>query len=131
MSCTDLTSDAFTMVRNALRIHSEEVLIPFSGMLVKICDILKSEGYIENYKELEAGSVRQIKVYLRYNGKKPAITAIKKISTPGRRVYARRKNIHSILRGYGIAIVSTSQGLYTDRQVREKGLGGEVLGMVW
>jgi small subunit ribosomal protein S8 len=130
MSRTDLTSDAFTIIRNALKNREEDVTIPFSNMMLKICDILKNEGYIENYKEME-GAIKKIKVYLRYNGKKPAITSIQKISTPGRRVYARRKDINSVLRGYGIKIVSTSHGLYTDRQVREKGLGGEVLGMVW
>jgi len=131
MSRTDLTSDAFTMIRNAQDIRAEEVAIPFSSMMLKICDILKVEGYIENYKEMEIDAHKKIKVYLRYNGKKPAITKIQKVSKPGRRVYAGKKDIHSVLRGHGIKIVSTSQGLYTDRQAREKGIGGEVLGMVW
>jgi len=131
MSRTDLTSDAFTIIRNAIANKSDETVIPYSKMMTAICAILKNEGYIENYKEIEAGSFRQIKVYLRYVGKKSVINKIKKISTPGRRVYLSAKDINSVLRGYGIAIVSTSSGLFTDRQAREKGLGGEVLGMVW
>jgi len=131
MSRTDLTSDAFTIIRNAAMIKEDEVLIPFSKMLVKICEILKQENYIDNFKVVDGANFKQIKVYLRYNGKKCAIMKIQKVSTPGRRVYASRHDINSVLRGYGLAIVSTSSGIFTDRQVREKGLGGEVIGTVW
>jgi len=131
MSRTDLTSDAFTIIRNAVMVKAEEAMLPFSNMLVKILDILKREGYIENHKVVDGPSYKQIKVYLRYNGKKPAISKIKKVSTPGRRVYASRKEVNSVLRGYGISIVSTSSGIFSDREAREKGLGGEVVGMVW
>jgi len=131
MSRTDLTSDAFTVIRNAIMIKAEEVLIPYSVMLTKILEILKRENYIEDHKVVDGPSYKQIKVYLRYNGKKCAISKIQKVSTPGRRVYAARKDINSILRGYGLAIVSTSSGIFSDREAREKGLGGEVVGMVW
>jgi len=131
MSRTDLTSDAFTVIRNAIMIKEEEVMIPFSNLLTKILDILKRENYIENYKVVDGESYKQIKVYLRYNGKKCAISKIKKVSTPGRRVYASRKEVNSVLRGYGIAIITTSSGIFSDREARDKGLGGEVVGMVW
>ena len=131
MSRTDLTSDAFTIIRNAIGIKADETVIPYSKMMLSICAILKKEGYIEKFKEIEAGSFKQIKVYLRYYVKKSVINVIKKISTPGRRVYLSAKDINSVLRGYGLAIVSTSSGLFTDREARAKGLGGEVLGMVW
>lgn len=131
MSRTDLIADAFTIIRNAAMVRKEETIIPFSNLLLKICDILKREGYIENFKEMETGSVKNIKVYLRYHGKKSAIRQIKKVSRPGRRVYSSAKDIPLILQGYGLAIVSTSQNILTDKEAREKGVGGEILGTIW
>ncbi len=131
MSRTDLISDAFTVIRNACRAKKEDAYIPLSKSILKICEILKKEGYIENYKEVEVGTFKKIKVYLKYDGKKSAITQIQKISKPGRRVYTKRTTIPSALRGYGVTIVSTSAGVFTDKEAREKGVGGEVMGMVW
>jgi small subunit ribosomal protein S8 len=131
MSRTDLTSDAFTIIRNAIALKEPEVTVPFSNLLVKICDILKRENYIDNYKETEGVTIRHIKIYLRYTGKRCAITKIQKVSKPGRRVYACKHEVRSVLRGYGLGIVTTSSGVYSDREARERGLGGEVLGMVW
>ncbi|NQT28611.1 MAG: 30S ribosomal protein S8, partial [Candidatus Omnitrophica bacterium] len=97
----------------------------------KICEILKNEGYLENFKEVDLEKFKKIKVYLKYDGKKSVITQIKKVSLPGRRVYADKKSIPAALDGYGVTLVSTSGGIITDRQAKEKGVGGEVIGMVW
>jgi small subunit ribosomal protein S8 len=131
MSRTDLIADAFTVIRNASRAKKNETFIPYSVLLLKICEILKKEGYIENFAEVEVGNFKKIKVYLRYEGKKQVLTGLKKVSTPGRRVYVSKEDVPSVLHGFGIAIVSTSQGILTDKEAREKGMGGEVIGMVW
>lgn len=132
MSRTDLISDAFTIIRNALRAGKEDAYIPYSNPLSKICEILKREGYLENFKEVDLEkSNKKIKVYLKYEGKKGVISQIKKISSPGRRVYAKRKGIPSALGGYGVTLVSTPRGILTDRQAKSEGIGGEVIGMVW
>lgn len=131
MSRTDLISDAFTVIRNAIRVRKDEALLPFSNLIMKICEILKNEGYIENYKDIDLGNFKKIKVYLKYDGKKSAITQIRKVSKPGRRVYLSKGDVFQVLRGYGIGIFSTSLGLLTDTQAREKGVGGEYLGEIW
>ena len=131
MSRTDLISDAFTIIRNASRARKEEAYIPYSNSLLSICDILKKEGYLENFKEVDLESFKKIKVYLKYDKKKGVIEQLKKVSLPGRRVYTKQKSIPSVLQGYGIAIISTSLGMLTDREAKEKGLGGEVVAMVW
>ena len=131
MSRTDLIADGFTIIRNGTRVHKEEVYLPYSKALVAICDILKREGYLENFKEVDLEHSKKIKVYLKYDGKKSIITQIKKVSTPGRRIYRKRKSIPYVLRGYGLALVSTPSGIYTDKEAREKGLGGEIMGMIW
>ncbi len=131
MSRTDLIGDAFTVIRNALRARKEETYIPYSKSLSVICEILKREGYLENFKEVDLERLKKIKVYLKYDGKESVITQIKRVSTPGRRVYAKGKSVPSVLRGYGLAIISTSSGICTDKEARQKGIGGEVLGMVW
>ena len=132
MSRTDLIADAFTIIRNAARVKKEEVLIPYSKLLVKIMEILKREGYIENFKELDIpGRFKMIKVYLKYEGKKSVINDIQRVSKPGRRIYVDKKNIPRVLQGYGIAIISTSSGILTDKEARKLGVGGEYIGYVW
>jgi small subunit ribosomal protein S8 len=131
MSRTDLISDAFTIIRNALKAKREEAYIAYSNSLLKICEILKQEGYLENFKMIELKNVKRIKVYLKYDGKQSVIRHIGKVSSPGRRVYVRQRDIPIALNGYGITLVSTSKGICTDKEAREKGIGGEILGMVW
>lgn len=131
MSRTDLVADAFTMIRNAVMVKKEEVLIPYSKVLFKIVEILKREGYIENFREIEAPTPKMIKLYLKYEGKKGVINDIRRVSKPGRRIYTKKKNIPSVVQGYGIAIISTSQGILTDKEARKLGVGGEVIGYVW
>jgi small subunit ribosomal protein S8 len=131
MSRTDLIGDAFTIIRNGIKVRKEEVLMPYSVLLSKVCDILKNEGYIENFAEVDLGNYKQLKVYLRYQGKKSALTEIKRVSKPGRRVYVSSNDVPSALNGYGVTLMSTSSGILTDKQAKEKGTGGEVIGMVW
>jgi len=131
MSRTDLISDAFTIIRNAARAKQEETYIPCSNILIDICKILKSEGYLNNFKEVDLENFKKIKLYLKYEGKKSAINQIKKVSKPGRREYIKARDISSTLQGYGITLISTSRGIFTDKEAKEKGIGGEVIGMVW
>ena len=131
MSRTDLIADAFTIIRNANQARKTEAFVPHSALFLTICEILKKEGYLENFAEVEMGNFKQIKVYLRYEGKKKVLTGLKKVSKPGRRVYVTKDEIPSVLHGFGVAIVSTSQGILTDKEAKEKGTGGEVIGMVW
>jgi len=131
MSRTDLISDGFTIIRNAFRAKKEDAHIPYSNPLLKICEIFKKEGYLENFKEVDLEKFKKIKVYLRYEGNKSVITQIKRVSTPGRRVYTTGKRIPSALGGYGVTLISTSGGILTGRQAKEKGVGGEVIGMIW
>ena len=131
MSRTDLIADAFTMIRNAIMAKKENVDIPASNTLKSIVEILKKENYIENFKLIEDKKQGILRIYLKYIAHKPAIRNIKRVSRPGLRVYVKGKKVPSVLRGRGLAIVSTSQGLKTDRQARELGLGGEIIGYIW
>ena len=131
MSRTDLISDSFTIIRNAYKAKKEDAYVPYSSSLLKICEILKKEGYLENFKEVDLERLKKIKVYLKYEGNKSVLTQIERVSTPGRRVYTKRKSIPIALGGYGVTLVSTSNGILTDREAKEKGIGGEVIGMVW
>ncbi len=131
MSRTDLIADAFTIVRNALMTGKEKVDVPASNMLKSIFEILKAEQYIEEFKVIEDNKQGVLRVYLKYEHGLPAIRNISRISTPGKKTYVGAKDIPQVLRGKGIAIISTSQGLMTNNQARERGIGGEVVGYIW
>ncbi len=132
MSRTDLLSDCFTIIRNAIQAKKEDCYIPHSIIMSRICTILKDEGYLDNFKEVDLEHFKKIRVYLGYDEKnKNPISEIKRVSRPGRRVYMASKDVPRALNGYGLTIVSTSSGVLTDRQAREKGVGGEVIGQVW
>lgn len=132
MSRTDLISDMLTQIRNASCIKRETVDVPFSKVGESILDILKNEEYIENYRFLEDKKQGILRVYLKYlRDQRPAITNLKRVSKPGLRKYIKRKEIKPILDGYGIAIISTSKGLLTDKQAKELDVGGEVICYVW
>ena len=131
MSRTDLIADAFTIIRNAVKVKKEDTLIPYSKVLLKICEILKKEGYVENFKEVDLENFKNIKVYLKYDGKKSVLSEIKKISKPGRRIYVKKEKIPVVLRGYGIALISTSSNMLTGKEAKIKGIGGEYIGKVW
>lgn len=131
MSRTDLIADAFTMIRNAIMAKKDNVDIPASGTIKAIAEILKKENYIENFKLIDDKKQGKVRVYLKYIASKSAIRSIKRVSKPGLRIYVRRHKVPIVLRGRGIAIISTSKGIMLDKDARDLGLGGEIIGYVW
>lgn len=131
MARTDLIADAFTIIRNAIMAKKENADMPASNLLRSILEILKRQGYIENFKPIEDKKQGILRVYLKYKDLKPAIAHIKRISKPGLRVYVKGDRIPSVLRGKGIAIISTSKGLITNQEAKAQGLGGEVIAYIW
>jgi small subunit ribosomal protein S8 len=129
---TDPVADFLTRLRNASKAHHESLSVPYSKLKGTIADILKAEGYIFDYK-VEDGSIgKQLNVTLKYSDeRKSSIAGIKRVSKPGLRVYAKSDELPKVLGGLGIAILSTSSGLLTDRQAAKKGVGGEVLAYIW
>jgi small subunit ribosomal protein S8 len=131
MSRTDLIADTFTMIRNAIMARKDVLDVPGSNTVKAILEILKKEGYIDNYKPLEDSKHGLVRVYLKYTAGKSAIKIIKRISRPGLRSYKKKDKIPLVIRGRGMAIISTSKGIITDAQARSLGVGGEVIGFVW
>ena len=131
MYLTDPIADMLTRIRYANAVMHEKVDIPHSTLKDKIAEILKEEGYIANYKVVTDGNKKSIRVYLKYDGKDRIIKGIKRISKPGRRVYSSVEDMPRVLSGLGIAIVSTSKGIVTDRVARRENVGGEILAFVW
>ena len=132
MNISDPIADMLTRVRNASRARHVEVAVPASRTKREIARILKTEGFIADWTEEQAGHGKVIKVTLRYvDGKVQVVSGLKRISKPGLRVYARKTDIPRVLGGLGIVIVSTSQGIMTGAQARKAQLGGEVLAYVW
>jgi len=128
---TDPIADLFTRIRNGQMVRHLRVDVPGSKMKQRIVEILKDEGYIKNFRYYEDGKQGILRVYLKYQNEEPVIRGIERVSKPGRRNYVGRDTIPRVLNGLGLAIVSTSSGVFTDEQCREKGVGGEVLGRVW
>jgi small subunit ribosomal protein S8 len=128
---TDPISDMLTRVRNANTALHSSVEMPASRLKIAIAELLKSEGYIQDFEVVKDNKQGILRVKLRYDNKRRVITGIKRISKPGLRVYARKDEIPRVLGGLGVAIISTSQGVMVDRQARTAGLGGEVLCYVW
>ena len=130
---TDPIADLLTRIRNASRAEHEKVDIPASKLKVRIAEILKSEGFVKNLRVIEEqGKFPTLRVYLKYGtGNEQVISGLVRVSKPGRRVYVNKDRIPSILGGMGVAILSTSRGVMTDREVRKQQLGGEVLAYVW
>jgi len=131
MQITDPIADMLTRIRNASSAKHTTVDIPASNMKKSIAEILLQEGYIKNYQLINDGIQGVIKVTLKYNGSEKAITGLRRVSKPGLRVYAGADELPYVLRGLGIAIVSTSKGVMTDKKARESNVGGEVLAFVW
>ncbi len=131
MYLTDPIADMLTRIRNANAVMHEKVDVPHSTLKERLSEILKEEGYIANYKVVTDGNKKSIRVYLKYDGKDRVIKGIKRISKPGRRVYSSVEDMPRVLSGLGIAIVSTSKGIVTDRVARKEQVGGEVLAFVW
>ena len=129
---TDTIADMLTRIRNALIAKHDSVEIPASTMKKAIAQILVDEGYIKSIEVIADGEKKTIRVQLKYGANKQrVIVGIKRISRPGLRVYARKDEMPKVLGGLGIAIVSTSRGVMTDREARKQGVGGEVLAYVW
>ena len=133
MSMSDPIADMLTRIRNANTAKHDTVCIPASKIKLAIANILVDEGYVEKCELVENGKFQDIKLSLKYGASKneKIIGGIKKISKPGLRVYAGKENMPRVLGGLGIAIVSTNQGVMTDKQARKLGVGGEVLAFVW
>ena len=132
MSMSDPIADLLTRIRNASSAEHEKVDIPSSKLKVRITEILKEEGFIKNFRLIEDKKQGTLRVYLKYGpGNERIISGLVRVSKPGRRVYVAKDKIPSILGGMGVAILSTSQGVMTDRAVRKQKLGGEVLAYVW
>ena len=132
MSVSDPIADMLTKIRNANAARHEKVDIPTSKLKLEIVKILKTEGFIKNYRVLEDNRQGMLRVYLKYGpGNEKLISGLVRVSTPGRRVYVTHDRIPTILGGMGVAIVSTSRGVMTDREARQQRVGGEVLAYVW
>ena len=130
MSMSDPIADMFTRIRNAQAISQALVVMPSSKLKVAIANLLKQEGYIESFRIKEKDKKIDLEIDLKYYAGQPVIEKIERISKPGLRVYKRRESLPKIMNGLGVAIVSTSRGLMTDRKARADGLGGEVIGLV-
>ena len=131
MVMTDPIADMLTRIRNANQAKHEVVEMPASRLKLEILEVLKNEGYITEYEKVEHGKQGVIKVTLKYVNKERVIKGIKRISKPGLRVYAKSTELPQVLNGLGVAIISTSNGVMTDREARKNKLGGEVIAFVW
>jgi small subunit ribosomal protein S8 len=129
---TDPIADMLTRIRNASAARHEEVEMPFSRMKLRIAEILEREGFIEGFEVIKGESYDTLKLRLKYGpNREQFINGIKRISKPGLRIYTKKNEIPRVLGGLGIAIISTSKGVMTDREAREKKVGGEVIAYVW
>ena len=132
MQISDVIADLLTRIRNANDAKHETVDIPASNMKKAIVEILLTEGYIKSYQMIEDGKQGIIRVTLKYSqGKAKVIRGLRRVSKPGLRIYANAENLPRVMNGLGIAIISTSKGIMTDKQARKANVGGEVLAFVW
>jgi small subunit ribosomal protein S8 len=129
---TDPIADMLTRIRNALRASHELVNIPSSKLKISLAKVLKSEGYIKNFRIISDGQHRFIRIFLKYDKEGVSVIGgLKRVSKPSCRVYVGRDRLPNVLNGYGVNIVSTSKGLMTDNEARKAGVGGEILCSVW
>ena len=131
MQISDVIADMLTRIRNANNAKHETVDIPASNMKKAIADILLEEGYIKSYQVMEDGKQGILRVTLKYIGKQKVIQGLRRVSKPGLRIYAGCEDMPKVMNGLGIAIVSTSKGIMTDKKARKEKVGGEVLAFVW
>jgi small subunit ribosomal protein S8 len=132
MTMTDPIADMLTRVRNANSAYHDQVVMPHSNLKVGIAEILKQEGYIGSFEVVDAPVGRNLVLNLKYGpNRERSIAGVRRVSKPGLRVYAKSTSLPKVLGGLGVAIISTSSGLLTDRQASKKGVGGEVLAYVW
>ena len=132
MTMTDPIADMLTRLRNANSAYHDEVVMPHSKLKTHTAEILKREGYIADYRTEDARVGKSLVVHLKYGpSRERSISGLRRVSKPGLRVYAKSTNLPRVLGGLGVAIISTSAGLRTDRQAAREGVGGEVLAYVW
>lgn len=133
MAANDTISDMLTRIRNACMVQHDKTIVPMTRMTCSIAEVLKDEGFIENYTEAGEGVEKHLVISLKYKGRnrQPIIQKLQRVSKPGLRVYSNHKDLPRVLGGIGIAIISTSKGVMTDRQARKEGIGGEILCYVW
>lgn len=132
MTMTDPIADMLSRVRNANNAFHESVSMPSSKIKANIAEILKQEGYIDNYEVSGDKAQKTLKIELKYGpNRQRSIEGVRRVSKPGLRVYAKSDNLPKVLGGLGVAVISTSQGLLTDREATNKGVGGEVLAYIW
>jgi small subunit ribosomal protein S8 len=132
MSMTDPIADLLTRIRNAHLAKHDRLDVPTSKLKQELCRLLQDEGFIRNFRVLEAETRNTLRIFLRYSPEgTPAINSLERVSKPGRRIYRRADDIQPVRNGMGVGILSTSQGLLSDRQARERRVGGELLCEVW
>jgi small subunit ribosomal protein S8 len=131
MNISDPVADMLTRIRNGSRARHSDVTLPASRTKLAIAEILRDEGFIESFEAVSDGNHPQLKITLKYVGKVPVISGLKRVSKPGLRVYATKTDIPRVLGGLGVVIVSTSHGIMTGSRARQAQLGGEVLAYVW
>jgi len=132
MSLSDPVADMLTKIRNAILARYEKVDISTSRLKLEITKILKNEGYIKNFKKINQNNQNFIRIFLKYHGKEiPVINGLQRLSKPGRRAYVGYKKMPRIYNGYGIVVISTSEGVITGKKAREKKVGGELLCSIW
>ena len=132
MQVTDTIADLLTRIRNAQAAKHDTVEVPASNMKKAICQILVDEGYVRHYSVKEDGKQGMITISLKYaEGRQPVIKGLKRVSKPGLRIYSSAEELPKVMKGLGVAIVSTSKGIMTDRAARQENVGGEVLAFIW
>ncbi|MBU1220582.1 30S ribosomal protein S8 [Myxococcota bacterium] len=132
MSMTDPIADYLTRIRNAIKARKRTVSMPSSKMKMHICEVLKREGFITNYSVAEEGAFKTLTVELKYNdNNQSAIEGLKRISSPGQRIYAKKDEIPRVRYGLGVSIVTTSHGVMTDREAIKNNVGGEIICAIW
>ena len=131
INVSDPIADMLTRIRNAGKQKHQSVDVPYSKVKNEIAKILLNEGYVSNVEIAENGSHKTIRIELKYDSNKPVIQGLKRISKPGLRNYVEVENLPRVLNGLGIAIISTSKGIMTDKQARKENIGGEVLAYIW
>ena len=131
MNLTDPIADMLTRIRNAAKSKHSTVDVPYSKVKDEIAKILLSEGYVADIEIVENGTHKNIRITLKYRDSKSVIQGLKRISKPGLRIYAEKEELPRVLNGLGIAIISTSKGIVTDKVARQNGVGGEVMAYVW
>ncbi len=131
MVMTDPIADMLTRIRNANQMKAETVDIPASKLKKQVLELLRDEGYIANIQEIKGKPVNQLRITLRYMQNERVVKGLKRISKPGLKVYAKSGEVPKVLNGLGIAVISTSKGIISDREARKQNIGGEILAYVW